>query len=83
MWWKIGLQFRKSSIHAEFTKKRKMETPVCKGDFLASLAKKRPKKKSTIILNIIIDCLQVHAVPCRVMRPMLPLRVVPCLAFVH
>ena len=30
-----------------------------------------------------VDGLQVHGVPCRVMRPMLPLPVVPYFAFVH
>ena len=30
-----------------------------------------------------VDGLQVHGMPYRVMLPMLPLRVVPCLAFVH
>ena len=34
-------------------------------------------------MRVTVDGLQVHGAPCRVMRPMLPLRVVPCFAFVH
>ena len=34
-------------------------------------------------MRVNVDGLLVHGVPCRVMRPILPLRVVPCFPFLH